>query len=55
TVKNALDKTPLPLAQSSYQAPSSLKAAESLSEYDLKMILFDKMDKTRSYLTHDKH
>ncbi|GKB07728.1 hypothetical protein Tco_0836012 [Tanacetum coccineum] len=55
TVKNALEKTPLLLAQSSSQAQSSLKAAESLSEYELKMILFDKMDKSRSYLTHDKH
>ncbi|GJS41619.1 hypothetical protein Tco_0566662 [Tanacetum coccineum] len=37
------------------KAQSSLKAAESLSEYELKMILFEKMDKSRSYLTHDKH
>ncbi|GKB83064.1 hypothetical protein Tco_0949959, partial [Tanacetum coccineum] len=49
TVKKALEKTPTTLAQ------SSLKAAESLSEYELKMILFVKMDKSRSYLTHDKH
>ncbi|GKB62621.1 hypothetical protein Tco_0918807 [Tanacetum coccineum] len=55
TVKNALEKTPLLLAQSSYQAQYSLKAAESLSEYELKMILFDKMDKSRSYLTYDKY
>ncbi|GKF85940.1 hypothetical protein Tco_0253767, partial [Tanacetum coccineum] len=55
TVKNALENTSLPLAQSSSQAQYSLKAAESLSEYKLKMILFDKMDKIRSYLTHDKH
>nr|GEV66166.1 hypothetical protein [Tanacetum cinerariifolium] len=48
-------KTPLPVAQSSSQAQSSLKAAESLSEYELKTILFDKMDKSRFYLTHDKH
>ncbi|GJV18003.1 hypothetical protein Tco_0480757 [Tanacetum coccineum] len=54
-VKNALEKTPLLVAQSSSQAPPSLKAAESLSEYELKTILFDKMDKSRSYLTHDKH
>ncbi|GJZ06893.1 hypothetical protein Tco_0540686, partial [Tanacetum coccineum] len=38
-----------------HQAQSSLKAAESLSEYKLKTILFEKMDKSRSYLTHDKH
>ncbi|GJS46321.1 hypothetical protein Tco_0596442 [Tanacetum coccineum] len=54
-VKNALKKIPLHVAQSSSQAPSSLKAAKSLSEYELKTILFDKMDKSRSYLTHDKH
>ncbi|GKD31750.1 hypothetical protein Tco_1242528 [Tanacetum coccineum] len=53
--ENALEKTPLPTAQSSSQAQSSLKAAESLSEYELKTIIFDKMDKSRSYLTHDKH
>ncbi|GKB80076.1 hypothetical protein Tco_0946971 [Tanacetum coccineum] len=46
TVKNALKKTLLPLAQSSSQAQSSLKVAESLSEYELKTILFDKMDKS---------
>ncbi|GJR49562.1 hypothetical protein Tco_1400083 [Tanacetum coccineum] len=55
TVKNALEKTPLLLTQSSSQAQSSLKAEESLSECELKMILFDKMDKSRSYLTHDKY
>ncbi|GJV21739.1 hypothetical protein Tco_1370759 [Tanacetum coccineum] len=55
TVKKALEKTLIVLAQSSSQAQSSLKAAESLSEYKLKMILFEKMDKSRSYLTHDKH
>ncbi|GJZ18310.1 hypothetical protein Tco_0554433 [Tanacetum coccineum] len=53
--KNALEKTPLLAAQTSSQAQSSLKAAESLSEYKLKTILFEKMDKIRSYLTHDKH
>ncbi|GJZ63171.1 hypothetical protein Tco_0619592 [Tanacetum coccineum] len=55
TVKKALEKTPLPLAQSSSQAQSSLKVVESLSEYELKKILFEKMDKSRSYQTHDKH
>ncbi|GKA12717.1 hypothetical protein Tco_0692263 [Tanacetum coccineum] len=55
TVKKALEKTPTTLAQSSSKAQSSLKVAESLSEYELKMILFDNMDKSRSYLTHDKH
>nr|GEU54984.1 hypothetical protein [Tanacetum cinerariifolium] len=31
------------------------KAAESFSEYELKKILFDKMDRSRSNMTHDKH
>ncbi|GJS66283.1 hypothetical protein Tco_0680847 [Tanacetum coccineum] len=55
TVKKALEKTPTIFAQSSSQAQSSLKAIYSLSEYKLKMILFENMDKSRSYLTHDKH
>nr|GFA09393.1 hypothetical protein [Tanacetum cinerariifolium] len=54
-VKKALERTPTALAQSSFQAQSSLKAADSLSEYELKNILFKKMDKIRSYLTHDNH
>ncbi|GKA54015.1 hypothetical protein Tco_0752964 [Tanacetum coccineum] len=55
TVKNALEKTLLLAAQSSSQTQPSIKAAESLSEYELKTILFDKMDKIHSYLTYDKH
>ncbi|GJY09023.1 hypothetical protein Tco_0377208 [Tanacetum coccineum] len=39
TIKNALEKTPLLLAQSSSQAPSSLKITESLSEYEMKKVL----------------
>ncbi|GJZ86419.1 hypothetical protein Tco_0658029 [Tanacetum coccineum] len=31
------------------------RAAESISKLELKNILFAKMDKSRSYLTHDKH
>ncbi|GKA49283.1 hypothetical protein Tco_0742241 [Tanacetum coccineum] len=54
-VKKALEKTPIVLAQSSSQAQSSLKAVESLTNYELKTILFKKMNKSRSYLTHDKH
>ncbi|GJX59456.1 hypothetical protein Tco_0290846 [Tanacetum coccineum] len=46
TVKKALEKTPTILVQSSSQAQSSLKAVESLSEYELKTILFKKMDKS---------
>ncbi|GJZ30800.1 hypothetical protein Tco_0575847 [Tanacetum coccineum] len=32
-----------------------LSAAKSLSELELKKILFDKMDKSRSNMTHEKH
>nr|GEV22079.1 hypothetical protein [Tanacetum cinerariifolium] len=31
------------------------KATESLSEYELKKILLDKIDKSHSYMTHEKH
>ncbi|GJV89456.1 hypothetical protein Tco_1533394 [Tanacetum coccineum] len=55
TIKNELEKTPLLLAQSSSQAPSSLKTTKTLSEYELKTILFEKINKSYSYLTHDKH
>ncbi|GJS82013.1 hypothetical protein Tco_0748554 [Tanacetum coccineum] len=55
TVKKELEKTQLPVALSSSQSQSSLKAEESLSEYELKRILFKKIDKSCSYLTHDKH
>ncbi|GJU00282.1 hypothetical protein Tco_1110620 [Tanacetum coccineum] len=55
TVKKALEKTLIVLAQSSSQAQSFLKAAESLYKYELKTILFEKIGKSRSYLTHDKH
>ncbi|GJR18582.1 hypothetical protein Tco_0967109 [Tanacetum coccineum] len=53
--KKALEKTLIALSQSSSQAQSSLKAVESLSKYELKMFLFEKMDKIHSYLTHNKH
>ncbi|GJZ06878.1 hypothetical protein Tco_0540671 [Tanacetum coccineum] len=49
TVREVLQKTP------AFLASSSSRAAESFSEYELKKILFDKMDKSSSYMTHDKH
>nr|GEY18622.1 hypothetical protein [Tanacetum cinerariifolium] len=55
SVKKALEKTLLLLDQSSSQAQSFLKAADSLSGYELTTILFDKINKSRSYITHDKH
>ncbi|GJT32107.1 retrovirus-related pol polyprotein from transposon TNT 1-94 [Tanacetum coccineum] len=56
TVRKVLQKTPAFLAQSS-STPFQhyTRVAESLSEYELKIILFDKMDRSRSYMTHDKH
>ncbi|GKC99996.1 hypothetical protein Tco_1170271, partial [Tanacetum coccineum] len=44
------------LAQpSSTLVKPSFGSAESLSEYELKKILFDKIDKSHSFMTHDKH
>ncbi|GJS89312.1 hypothetical protein Tco_0771948 [Tanacetum coccineum] len=51
-VKNQLLKF-LPKEASDFATP--MIQSTSLSEYELKTILFDKMDKSRSYLTHDKH
>ncbi|GJW10803.1 integrase, catalytic region, zinc finger, CCHC-type containing protein [Tanacetum coccineum] len=46
TIRKVLQKTPAFLAQSSSTpGQSSYKAVESLSEYELKKILFDKMDR----------
>ncbi|GKF53489.1 hypothetical protein Tco_0160399 [Tanacetum coccineum] len=55
-VCDVLQKNPAFLAQCSFTpAQPASKADESLSELELKKILFDKMDKSRSYITHDKH
>nr|GEU91627.1 probable 2-oxoglutarate-dependent dioxygenase AOP1 [Tanacetum cinerariifolium] len=55
-VRKVLQKILAFLAQYSFTpSQSSYKAVESLSEYELKKILFDKMDKSRSYMTHDKY
>ncbi|GKA68543.1 hypothetical protein Tco_0768460 [Tanacetum coccineum] len=54
-VKKALEKTPPILGQSSSQGQSAIKAIESLSEYEMKNILFAKMHKSQSHLTHDTH
>ncbi|GKE04766.1 hypothetical protein Tco_1396784, partial [Tanacetum coccineum] len=44
-IKDALEKTSLPFAQSSSPNQSAIKAAEYLSEYKLKNILYAKMHK----------
>ncbi|GJV06775.1 hypothetical protein Tco_1344431 [Tanacetum coccineum] len=54
-VKDALEKTPLPFAQSSSPDQSAIKAVESHSEYEMKKILYAKMNKSQSHLTHDTH
>ncbi|GJT88516.1 hypothetical protein Tco_1070233 [Tanacetum coccineum] len=54
-VKEALEKTPPSLGQSSFQGQSTIKAAESLFEYELKKILYAKMHKSQSNLTHEMH
>ncbi|GJW56233.1 hypothetical protein Tco_0102964 [Tanacetum coccineum] len=54
-VKEALEKTPPSLGHSSSQGQSAIQAAESLSEYELKKILYEKMHKSKSHLTHDTH
>ncbi|GJV81725.1 hypothetical protein Tco_1517595 [Tanacetum coccineum] len=55
-VCNVLQKTPALLALSySTLGQSSSRATECLSEYELKNIHLDKMDKSRSYMTHDNH
>ncbi|GJX88746.1 hypothetical protein Tco_0340760 [Tanacetum coccineum] len=54
-VKEALKKTPSSLGQSSSQGQSAIQAAESLSEYELKKILYEKMHKSQSHLTNDTH
>nr|GEU68161.1 hypothetical protein [Tanacetum cinerariifolium] len=53
---NLINDTPALLAPSSSTlGQSSSRAAGCLSKYKLKSILFDKMDKSCSYMTHDKH
>ncbi|GJV89766.1 hypothetical protein Tco_1533704 [Tanacetum coccineum] len=45
----------LPAQYSFTHAQTAYRAAKSLSKLELKKILFDKMDKSRSYMTHDNH
>ncbi|GJT87455.1 hypothetical protein Tco_1069172 [Tanacetum coccineum] len=54
-VKNQLPKfLPKEVSDFSILVIQSM-AAESLSEYELKRILFENIDKSRSYHTHDKY
>nr|GEX96541.1 hypothetical protein [Tanacetum cinerariifolium] len=44
------------LGPSSFTPPQpASRVAESLSEYELKIILLEKMDKSHLYMTHEKH
>ncbi|GKE24583.1 hypothetical protein Tco_1436095, partial [Tanacetum coccineum] len=54
-VKESLKKTPHSLGQSSSQGQAVIQAAESLSEYELKKILYDKMHKSQSNMAHNTH
>nr|GEU66257.1 hypothetical protein [Tanacetum cinerariifolium] len=54
-VKEVLEKTLLFLGQSSSQGQSTSKAVGSLFKYELKKILYAKMHKSQSDLTHDIH
>ncbi|GJX24576.1 hypothetical protein Tco_0230872 [Tanacetum coccineum] len=54
-VKESLEKTPHSLGETYSQGQSAIQAVESLSEYELKKILYEKMHKSQSHLTHDAH
>ncbi|GJZ17945.1 hypothetical protein Tco_0554068 [Tanacetum coccineum] len=54
-VKEALKKTLSSLGQSSSQGQFAIQATESLSEYELKKILYEKMHKSQSHMTNDTH
>ncbi|GJV14951.1 hypothetical protein Tco_1360274 [Tanacetum coccineum] len=55
-ISSLLDKNPAFLAQSYFTPVHPVfRAAKSLSEYGLKKILLEKMDKSRLYMTHEKH
>ncbi|GJT57141.1 hypothetical protein Tco_0992195 [Tanacetum coccineum] len=43
------------LAKASYQPQSTYEAASTLTEFELKKILLDKMKKSESYLTAPEH
>nr|GEV48920.1 hypothetical protein [Tanacetum cinerariifolium] len=54
-VKEALEKNLPSLGQSSSQGQAAIQAAESLSEYELKKIPYEKTHKSQSNLTHNTH
>ncbi|GKB18931.1 hypothetical protein Tco_0852854 [Tanacetum coccineum] len=55
-VCNMVLKNPIFIAPSSSTPPQpSSKPAKSLSELELMQIIFEKIDKSRSYMSHDKH
>ncbi|GJR79443.1 hypothetical protein Tco_0150228 [Tanacetum coccineum] len=54
-VKEALEKTPPSFGQSSSQCQFAIQAAESISEYELKKIVYENMHNIQSHLTHDTH
>nr|GEU41136.1 hypothetical protein [Tanacetum cinerariifolium] len=54
-VVNVYDETANVSTKTGGSLPFTATIAKSLSEFELKNILFDKMDKIRSYMTRDKH
>ncbi|GJU96343.1 hypothetical protein Tco_1321099 [Tanacetum coccineum] len=55
TIKESLEQTSVVSAKSSSQPQSSYAIAESLTEFELKKILMEKMKKSQSYQTADVH
>ncbi|GJS06383.1 retrovirus-related pol polyprotein from transposon TNT 1-94 [Tanacetum coccineum] len=54
-LKEALEKTSPFLGQSSSYGQSAIQAAESLFKYELKKIIYEKIHKSQSNLTHNTH
>ncbi|GJZ48794.1 hypothetical protein Tco_0602984, partial [Tanacetum coccineum] len=54
-IQEALSKAPVVSTRSSAQPQSSYQAAEALTQFELKKILMEKMQRSQSYLTVDEH
>ncbi|GJY45872.1 hypothetical protein Tco_0434935, partial [Tanacetum coccineum] len=55
TIKETLEQTPIISAQSSSESQSSFAIAESLTEFELKKILMEKLKRSQSYRTANQH
>ncbi|GKF24198.1 hypothetical protein Tco_0076520 [Tanacetum coccineum] len=54
-IQEALSKAHVVSTRSSAQPQSSYQAAEALTQFELKKILIEKMQRSQSYLTADEH